>query len=202
MGKTAKHDPLRIFWEDRWKEGHTPWDHGQPAPPFAEFVHKCGVPAGQVLIPGPGSGHDVRFFAELGTAVTGLDIAPSSIKVATRLNSHPLAKYRVGNILDPEKKWHGRFDWVIEHTCLCAIDPGHWTSYVEGVRKVLKPDGYYLALFYRNPISDEPPPYKIDEATIEALFSPFFSLLQSWVPSRSHSSRQDREELRWYRLKA
>lgn len=203
MGDIADHDPLLIFWEGRWKEGHTPWDHGQPAPPFAEFIHQCGVPAGKVAMPGPGSGHDVRFFAELGANVTGIDIAPTSIEVAHRLNAHPLAKYRVGNILDPDPRWHGQFDWVIEHTCLCAIERPYWPEYVQGVRKLLKPQGYYLALFYRDPIYDEEdgPPFGIDEATIEELFSPWFTLIKAWVPKRSHASRQDREELRWFRLK-
>ena len=126
------------FWEQRWKEGHTPWDHGRFAPPFLEFVEKFGAPAGSIMVPGAGSGHDVRFFAELGAHVIGLDISPTSIDVAHRLNSHPRAKYRLGNILATEEKWHGRFDWVVEHTCLCALQPDQWKTYAKNVRKLLK----------------------------------------------------------------
>lgn len=200
MEKSGKHDPLYKFWEGRWKDGETPWDHGRPAPPFAEFVEKFGAPAGQVIIPGAGSGHDVRFFAELDAHVVGLDISPTSIDVAHRLNSHPLAKYRLGNILDPEEKWHGRFDWVIEHTCLCALEPEHWPAYIEGVRKLLKPGGYYLGLLYRNPVYEEGPPFGINDEMVETLFSEDFQLLKAWVPEKSYESRFEREELRWYRF--
>jgi SAM-dependent methyltransferase len=191
---------LLSFWEGRWSEGHMPWDHGRPAPPFGEFVSKKGAPAGDVLIPGAGSGHDVRYFAELGANVTGIDIAPSSIDVAHRLNSHPNAKYRLGNILNPDKKWFGRFDWVIEHTCLCALEPEHWTSYANSVRKLLKRDGYFLAIFYRNPVDDAGPPFGIGEQVIDQLFGSHFRLLDAWVPAEAYQSRINREELRWYRI--
>ena len=195
------HDDPTEFWEGRWRSGETPWDHGRFAPPFAEFVEREGAPRGKLLIPGPGSGHDVRYFAQLGAQVVGLDIAPSSLEVARQRNPHPDAEYCLGNILDPEEKWQGRFDWVIEHTCLCALDPDSWPAYARAIPRLLKPGGHYLAIFYRNPHDTVGPPHGIDEATIERLFSPHFTLLRSWVPKSSYSSRSGREELRWYRLK-
>lgn len=200
MDSAKSYQSLYKFWEGRWSEGHTPWDHGRSAPPFMEFVEKCGAPAGNVIIPGSGSGHDVRYFAELGAHVVGLDLSPTSIDVAHRLNSHPQAKYRTGNILDPDSKWHNRFDWVIEHTCLCALQPEHWKAYAKSVRKLLKKNGYYLAIFYRDPEDDDGPPFGIDEDVIEKLFAKHFTLINAWVPEKSYRSRIGREELRWYRL--
>ena len=172
MSDSAPHQALTAFWEGRWKSGETFWDHGRYAPPFEEFVEREGAPAGRILIPGPGSGHDVRYFAQLGAKVVGLDIAPTAIEEAMRRNPHPDADYQLGNILDPEPRWFGQFDWVIEHTCLCALPPENWDAYAAG----------------------------IDAATIDRLFSPNFSLLRSWVPDKSYASREGREELRWYRL--
>ena len=200
MGSGKDHDELYKFWEGRWSDGHTPWDHGRAAPPFEEFVEKCGAPAGKIAIPGAGSGHDVRFFAELGAHATGLDISPSSIDVAHGLNSHPNAKFRLGNILDPDPKLHGHFDWVVEHTCLCALQPEYWKKYMKGVRKLLKPEGYFLGLLYRNPVYEEGPPFGINEEMVEKLFGKHFTLLKAWVPEKSYESRFEREELRWYRI--
>jgi SAM-dependent methyltransferase len=193
------HASLAAFWEGRWKSGQTPWDHGRFAPPWEEFVEREGAPAGRMLIPGPGSGHDVRYFAELGAQVTGLDISASAVAAARARNPHPDADYRVGNFLDPDPALHGRFDWVVEHTCLCAIDPVHWPAYARAVRTVLRPGGYFLALFYRNPHDDTGPPHRIDAHTIDALFGRDFIPLKSWIPSKSYDSRRGREELRWYR---
>lgn len=200
MDERVNNDSLLEFWEGRWKSGQTPWDHGRAAPPFIEFVGKAGPPQGRVLIPGPGSGHDVRFFAESGASVTGLDIAPSAVAAAQERNPHPRARYKVGNILDPAPELHGQFDWVIEHTCLCAMDPELWQVYAAAIPRLLKPGGQFLALFYRNPHDDEGPPFGISAATIDALFGSAFSLRESWVPTLSYASRTGREELRWYEL--
>lgn len=200
MNPDKSDESLYNFWEGRWKEGHIPWDHGRPAPPFMEFVEKFGAPAGNLIIPGAGSGHDVRLFAGLGAQVTGLDISPTSIDVAHKMNSHPNARYRLGNILDPDTRWHGRFDWVVEHTCLCALQPEYWKNYVNSVRKLLKKRGYYLAVLYREPAYEEGPPFGIDEAMIDTLFAEHFTLLKAWIPEKSYRSRVGREELRWYRI--
>lgn len=197
--KTESHDPFG-FWEGRWQSGRTPWDHGRPAPPFEEFVERCGPPVGKVLIPGTGSGHDVRYFAGLGAEVTGLDISPTAVRVAQERNPHPRATYRQGDILHPPADLMARFDWVIEHTCLCALDPLHWPQYADSIARLLVPGGHYLALFYRNPHDDEGPPHRIDADQIEELFGPTFAQLQAWVPGRSYESRAGREELRLFRL--
>lgn len=189
---------LIAFWEGRWHARHTPWDHGRFAPPLGEFVEREGAPGGRILIPGPGSGHDVRYFAELGAQVTGMDIAPSAVAVARERNPHPDAVYMEGDILNPDPSLAGAFDWVIEHTCLCALDPVHWPAYAASVEQLLRPGGHYLALFYRNPHDDEGPPFRIAGATIDALFGRRFTLLKSWIPERSYASREGREELRWY----
>ena len=201
MDANTSHDELHEFWEGRWRARETPWDHGRHAPPFGEFVRDAGPPEGNILIPGPGSGHDVRYFAELGAQVIGLDIAPSALKAAEEQNPHARAEYRLGNILDPDPSLEGAFDWVIEHTCLCALEPKHWPDYARSVHRLLKPGGYYLALFYRDPDDDEGPPFRIEEEDIERLFSEGFTLLKAVVPSEAFESRFGREELRWFQRK-
>ena len=190
------------FWETRWKTGDTPWDHGAYAPPFAEFIDREGAPEGSVLIPGPGSGHDVRFFAEKGARVTGLDVSPSAVEVAQRVNAHENARYLVGNVLAPEAHLHGQFDWVIEHTCLCALPPACRKAYAAAIPQFLAPNGYYLAIFYRQPQSPEGPPFGIEGEEIDSLFAEAFELLQAWIPSRAFPSRVGREEVRWYRRRS
>jgi SAM-dependent methyltransferase len=189
---------LHAFWEGRWRSGDTPWDHGAHAPPFAEFIDREGAPVGELLIPGPGSGHDVRYFAEMGARVTGLDIAPAAVERARECNPHPDARYEIGNILAPDPAYRGRFDWVVEHTCLCALEPGNWEAYAAGVDAVLRPGGHYLAIFYRDPDTDEGPPFGIGAEAIDGLFGERFQLLRSWVPKYGYPSRLGREELRWY----
>lgn len=187
------------FWEDRWRSGHTPWDHGEPAPPFLEFVERFGAPEGRLLLPGCGRGHDARLFAKLGAEVTAIDIAPSALKKAQEANPHARATYLVGDILALESGLHGSFDWVAEHTCLCAMDPVFWEAYAQSVRSALRPGGNFLGIFYINPHDDEGPPHKIEPATIDALFGEGFRLVEAFRPTRAYDSRIGREEVRWYR---
>jgi len=198
MRSAGESNGVGEFWRGRWQSGHTPWDHGRPAPPFAEFVERAGPPQGDLLVPGCGSGHDVRYFAELGARVTGLDIAPTAVEVARQRNSHPNAEYQCGDFLNLEPRWHGRFDWVAEHTCLCALPPACWPAYRDAVRRALRPGGRFLVIFYRRPHDPEGPPFGITAEQIGELFDAGFTLLEAWVPRRSYASRAGREELRCY----
>ncbi|MEX0322315.1 MAG: methyltransferase domain-containing protein [Puniceicoccaceae bacterium] len=188
------------FWEGRWQSGEVFWDHGRAAPPFMEFIGKKEAPSGKVLIPGCGSGHDVRSIAEFGAEVTGMDIAPTALEVARRDNAHPRASYIIGNILDPDPEHVRKYDWVLEHTCLCALPPHLWSGYAAGIRKVLKPGGHYLAIFYRNPHDDGGPPFRIEEEQILELFGDGFTVLDRWIPEQSYESRVGREEIWWFKF--
>ena len=73
--------------------------------------------------PGCGTGHDVRLLAEQGASVVGLDIAPSAVRKAESMNAADNVQYHLGDFLDLQEQYVGSFDYVFEHTCLCAIDP-------------------------------------------------------------------------------
>lgn len=187
------------FWEGRWRSGETPWDHGEAAPPFREFVEKWGAPSGKLLLPGAGRGHDARYFAEAGAEVTALDIAPTALREAERANGHERICWEQGDILESGSRWQGVFDWVAEHTCLCAMDPLYWDQYAGSVRQVLRAGGWFVGIFYVNPHDDEGPPHRIEASRIDALFGDGFVLEASFVPQRAYPSRLGREEVRLYR---
>src|SRR5258706_16428491 len=70
-------------WEGRYQTGDMPWEKGEASPGLIDFLaanHE--LKRGAVLVPGCGTGHDARAFAEAGFAVTGCDIAPSAIQLA------------------------------------------------------------------------------------------------------------------------
>ena len=50
-------------WEERYESGDTPWEKGAPAPPLLEWLDSRGSIRGDVLVPGCGSGYDVRAIA-------------------------------------------------------------------------------------------------------------------------------------------
>jgi len=69
------------FWEMRYRTSFTPWDAGAVPARLREYIGQRR-PAGRVLVPGCGSGHDVRFLAEAGLDVQGIDFSPAALDAA------------------------------------------------------------------------------------------------------------------------
>jgi methyl halide transferase len=58
--------PATPDWESAYVLGETPWDKGFASPPLSWFLQLGQwLPAGRVLVPGCGRGHDVRLLAGL-----------------------------------------------------------------------------------------------------------------------------------------
>lgn len=193
-GSGVNHDPPvtdPVDWEARYIAGDTPWDRGA-APPLAVFLRDHRV-TGQVLVPGCGTGHDVRLLAAHGAQVIGLDLSETALAMA---RSHPSIageRYEQGNLFALPEEWAGRFDWVVEHTCFCAIPPARRADYVAAVSRMLKPGGALLAVFFLDPGVDEGPPHGATREEITALFDPEFELLEEWIPSSAFEGREGTE---------
>ena len=187
-------------WEAHYQAGDTPWEKGEPSPGLVDFLAAhADLKRGSVLVPGCGMGHDARAFAQAGFAVTGLDVAPSAVRLAKERTPTGLQiDFRLGDFLADEP--HQLFDWVFEHTCFCAIDPARRDDYVRAVLRWLKPGGDYLAVNYLIPDTDGPPFGTTREELVQR-FSPHFELLEEWVP-RSYPNRTGLELMLWWRSRA
>lgn len=181
-------------WEARYRAGDTPWDRGA-APPIVEFLRDHAV-LGDILVPGCGAGHDVRLLAAQpcgGARVTGLDLSATALSLA---RSHPSCgneQYEQGDLFAMPEEWSGRFDWVVEHTCFCAIPRELRPDYVSAVSRVLKPGGTLLAVFFLDTGVGEGPPHGATRNEIEALFAPFLILEREWRPSMVFPERESGE---------
>jgi len=179
------------FWEDLYQKGDTQWEKGEASPGLVDFLkERPDLPKGTVLVPGCGFGHDVRTWAKEGFAATGLDIAPSSNRLSQERTPQGLnATFKLGNFLADEP--FSRFDYLFEHTLFCAIQPTERDTYVDALKRWLKPDGTYVAVFYMIPDEDGPP-FGTTREEIRRRFAGDFELLEDWVP-RSYPNRTDLE---------
>jgi SAM-dependent methyltransferase len=193
---------MTLDWNAAYAKGDTPWDKGEAAPPLVEFLGTQKI-AGKVLVPGSGAGHDVRLLAEQGANVLGLDLAEGALEAAQRFAALPNARYRVGDFLSLPDDLHGQFDWVVEHTCFCALEPEQRADYVRSVRRALKPDGHFLAIFFRVVAGYEGqgPPHPISTAALEAHFAEDFKTVRRYTPQLSYPCRPyGSEEVRLLQL--
>ena len=182
-------------WEDRYRTGDMPWEKGAPHPALIAFL-KSNPVHGRVLVPGCGTGHDVRALAATADEVVGLDIASSAI---TRAKAQPAVggeRYQLGDFFALPPKLRGTFNAVFEHTCFCAIDPSLRESYVAAVAGALKRGGHLLAIFYLDPGLDpgeSGPPFGVTRAELDKFFSPRFTLVREWQPAATYPGREGRE---------
>lgn len=187
-------------WEARYQTGDMPWEKGEASPGLIDFLAAHPeLNRATVLIPGCGTGHDVRAWARHGFNATGYDIAPSAVKLARERTEQAglQAEFLLGDFLQDQPD--RQFDWIWEHTCFCAINPSDRENYVQAVIRWLKPGGQYLAVNYFIPDTDGPPFGTTRDEVIQR-FSPHFELREEWVP-RSYPNRTGLEHMFWWRKK-
>jgi len=153
------------------------------------------------LVPGCGRGHEVREIGrQLQTSVVGLDISPTAIAQAKKLKG-PLetsaeVSFVEGDFFKLPTNLKKSFDWLVEHTCFCAIEPKQRPDYVAATCSALRTGGKIFGIFYINPDVEHGPPFAVSKEELSELFDPHFTLLDEWVPKESFPGRENRELVR------
>ncbi len=191
------------YWEQRYQEKTTRWDLGQAAPAFVSLLNSQEtLTPGRTAVLGCGRGYDALLFAEHGFEVLGFDFAPSAIAEATSLvqAAGSTAKFLQRDIFDLATEFPQDFDYVVEHTCFCAIPLERRPEYVQLVRSLLRPKGELIALFFTHNRSGGPP-FGSTPAEIVQYFEADFEILSLESVANSVPSRQGEEHIGYFRLR-
>lgn len=196
-------------WSKCYRDEHTPWEKGAAAPPLLEWIEdNPGVISGRVLVPGCGLGHDCRALAAHTKAseIRGIDIAPEAIERARTFSVAGNEAFEVADLFSLDQETDGAWDWVWEHTCFCAIQPDRRDDYVEAVRRVLRPEGILLAVFFLDPYDEDHqpgggPPHgtSLEELHSRFVASGAFEEIEGYVPTQSYEGREGLERVVRYR---
>jgi methyl halide transferase len=196
-------------WNERYRQQDMPWEKGTPAPPLVELLERCpslNWGAGPVLVPGCGYGHDVRLLAQQGLTVVGLDLADIAISQARQFQRIAAESYELGNFLDAAWRENREFSAIWEHTCFCAIDPSDRGRYAQAVAGLLSAGGMLAGVFFLTPYdpgeTTAGPPFGTTIEELQGHFSPYFELVESWVPARAYPGREGREWIGIFRKNA
>ncbi|TAG09060.1 MAG: methyltransferase domain-containing protein [Verrucomicrobia bacterium] len=187
-------------WESRYQIGDTPWDKGRAAPPLLEWLLDDGaalLEGKAVLVPGCGTGHDVRALAPHAKQVLGVDLAASAISAAREFAAAGNEHYALADFLDESWQAGQRFDLLFEHTCFCAIDPTQRMAYARAAAALIVPSGCLAGIFFLNPYDPGDdhvgPPFGSTLEEIEDTFRTGFELMRGWMPSQTYAGREGRE---------
>src|SRR5205807_6628842 len=94
-------------WEQCYQSKEMPWEKGAPSPGLVDFLAAHPhLPRGTVCVPGCGTGHDVRTWAQAGYETYGFDIAPSAIRLSHEKTPANLpASFALRDFLQDEPPW-------------------------------------------------------------------------------------------------
>ena len=195
-------DPVNTaeFWEACYETDNDGWDLGGPTPFFQRLASE--IPKGKIGVIGCGRGYDAVTFAKEGFDVTAIDFAePAVLEARERARKENVSlKVLRENIFDLPEELHGKFDYVLEYTCFCAISPERRFEYDRVVWQLLKPDGQLLGLFLPldKEVEEGGPPWGVDIMDLHKLFGLHWDLEEEEMPPESIERRANREIfMRW-----
>ena len=185
------------FWEQRYEKGESGWDLGAETPVFTAISEK--LKPGKVCILGCGNGYDAISFSKKGFSVTAVDFARTPInnlQIAARSLSLSIETIKK-DIFDLIPDYSSQFDYIIEQTCFCAIDPRKRQQYSNLVHDLLKVGGKLIGLWMPldKDIIDGGPPFGVKENEIKKLFSTKWKIIEDCFPTQSIEARKGREKL-------
>jgi SAM-dependent methyltransferase len=184
-------------WEMDYQHGGDGWDLGRSNPVFRNLLASGELPPGKMIVVCSGRGHDAREFARHGFQVTAVDFAPSAAREMHKL-ADPDAPMEIlqNDLFNLPTKFDNSFDYMLEYTCYCAIDPKRREEFADLAARLLKPGGIYISLAY--PISNHTggPPFPVSIPEVLNLFqAQGFKLVERKMPADSIPARRGSEEL-------
>ena len=171
-----KRDPAGPeFWDLRYRAGFAPWDAGRVPQQLRGFAD--APPAGRrIFVPGCGSAWDVRYLAERGWDVLGLDFSAEAVAAARAVLGPHAARVREGDVFAPIVG--EPFDVVYERAFLCALPRRLWPAWAERMARLVRAGGALAGFFYLSE-GERGPPFPLHaQAELDALLRPAFTRVE------------------------
>ncbi len=188
-------------WEADYQRKTDGWDLAGPTPALKRIADSGRFQPGRMFVPCAGRGHDAREFARHGFQVTAVDFSPSAVEAMREL-ADPAAPLDImqHDMFQLPHQMDGKFDYVLQYTCFCAIDPGRRDEYADLVARLLKPGGLYIDLAFPLDGRAGGPPFAVTDQEIVGLFGVRgFELVSREKLQDSISPRRQAEELLVFR---
>jgi SAM-dependent methyltransferase len=163
------------FWDLRYRAHFAPWDAGKVPAQLAAFVAIASRPR-TVLVPGCGAARDVRFLADSGWDVLGIDFSHEALDSARAFLGPHVNRVRYGDFFAPIAE--APFEVVYERAFLCALPRRLWPAWGRRVAELVEPGGSLAGYFYFDP-GERGPPFALREiAQLEELLAPAFERVE------------------------
>ncbi len=184
------------FWQQRYEQDSINWDMGEISSPLKAYIDQLPESAKNqaILVAGAGNAYEVGYLHEQGfTNVTLVDFAPAPIEAfAERYPSFPAEHLICADFFNLSPS-HYQFDWVLEQTFFCAIDPTRRDDYVKQMAALLEPKGKLVGLLFDKDFGRNEPPFGGNADEYRQRFVPYFDIETMELCYNSHPARQGSE---------
>ncbi len=187
------------FWDLRYAAGFAPWDARRVPQRLRSFIAAQAGPR-RVLVPGCGSGHDVRCFAEAGWEVTGLDFSAAALEAARPVVGPFAQRLVLGDFFAPIAG--EPFEVVYERAFLCALPRRLWDAWSRRVARLVVPGGLLAGFFYFETGERGPPFGLATPRELDALLEDAFERIEDAAVDDSIEVFQGRERWQVWRRRA
>jgi SAM-dependent methyltransferase len=170
-----KRDPAGAeFWDLRYGARFAPWDAGRVPAQLRAFA--LASPRTRVLVPGCGSAWDVRFLAESGFEVCGIDFSAEALAAAHAVLGPFADRVRQADVFAPIAG--EPFPLVYERAFLCALPRRMWPDWGRRMGELVEPHGVLAGFFYFDAGESGPPFALHAQAELDRLLAPAFERVE------------------------
>ena len=128
----------------------------------------------RILVPGCGSGYEVRHFAERGHDVRGIDFSDAALEAARRVLGERAGLVEKQDFFALEAE---PFDLVYERTFLCALPRRRWPQWGARIAALVRPGGRLAGFFYLDD-NERGPPFGVCAVRLHELLDEHFALIE------------------------
>lgn len=179
------------FWNQRWEKNETGWDIGYASPAIIQYFEEIKDKNAKILIPGCGNAYEAESLLKLGfNNIHILDISEIAIQnLQEKYKNNPEIKIINEDFFDHQSS----YDFIIEQTFFCALNPNLRLNYVKKMHELLKPNGVLMGLLFNTIFEKAGPPFGGLKSEYEILFKDNFKIIHLNETSKSIPPRLGHE---------
>jgi len=181
------------FWHSRWNKNEIGFHQSDIHPMLVKHWSALTQPRNHVLVPLCGKSRDMHWLQHQGLEVVGSELSEIAMqdfiedcevsftsRTVASFTSHKAVGYHliVGDFFALNKNQIGSIDCVYDRAALVALPQDMRDQYVEKLKDLLAPNTEILLItFSYDQSKREGPPFSIDAAEVERLYSSCYRLV-------------------------